>query len=423
MKLLKTCIILILLSSCKQGNQMITNPEDYAVYLHTEQPKTTSKYFELWNSKIRSDSTQLLSFANVAGEYNRYFKTTGNIDFLKKAEKALTKAVEIANIGKESYARALARNYISQHRFKEALNMANLAAHVGGGKKETQALFFDVHMELGNYQLAEKYLDSLKNMADFGYLIRNAKWNDYQGNLNTTIRFMEMALERAESSKSRNLKLWSYTNLGDYYGHAGRLDDSYNCYLKALELDPGNAYAKKGIAWIVFSHERNGMEALHILDAITEQYSSPDYDLLKAEIAEFMGDTKAMITHKANYNVLVQKPGYGTMYNVHNVDYYIENAKYDSAVELAHQEIENRPTPESYSLLAKTYLKMGENKKALNLVENKIIGRTYEPEVLLNVAQVYRANKQYEKVNALKNELQEAVYELGPLSLEKIEML
>ncbi len=424
MKFLKTFLVFLLLTSCTQEDHLITDPKDYTIYLKTEQPRTTSKYFQLWDSKIKTDSTQLFSFGHVAGEYSRYFKITGDVNFLKKAERALTKAVEIANIGKESYARALARNYISQHRFREALAMAKLAERAGGGKKDTQALLFDVHMELGNYQLAENYLDSIKNMADFGYLIRNAKWNDHEGNLDTTIRFMEMALKRAESTKNRNLLLWSYTNLADYYGHAGRIQDSYHGYLKALELDSENAYAKKGIAWIVFSYEKNGAEALRILDAVTEHYSAPDYYLLMAEIAQFMGDTKKMIAHMNDYKALVQEPGYGDMYNAHHVEYHLGiTKKYDRALKLAFKEIENRPTPESYGLLAKTYLKMGEKVKALDLAENKIMGKTYEPGILLQAAQVFKANHQYEKVDALKKELQQAFYELGPLSKKEIEML
>jgi len=416
--------IAILVVSCKQESNLITNPEDYNAYLRTETPDTTSKFFQLWDSKIQPDSIQLLSFGNVASEYNRYFKNTGNIQYLKKAEQSLTKAVEIANIGKEAYARALARNYISQHRFKEALAMAQLADSLGGGKKDTHALLFDVHMELGNYRQAESYLDSIKNMADFGYLIRNAKWNDYKGDLDTTINFMEMALKRAESSKNKNLRLWSYTNLADYYGHAGRIQDAYNGYLKALQLDPQNAYAKKGIAWIVFSYEKNGTEALRILDSVTQNYNSPDYHLLKAEIADFMGDNMGMIFNMDKFYTAVQANAYGDMYNAHNVDYYLDHSKkYDKALKLAQKEIANRPTPESYNLLAKTYLKMGETKKALKIAEKEIIGKTYEPGILLNVAEIYKANHQYDKVNALKRELAEAFYELGPLSAKEIQML
>ena len=238
MRLIQLLIVMILVSSCGTKNKdTVAHKKDYNKYLVSNEIETTSKYFDLWNSKIRPDSMQLTSFGVVGGEYNRYFQQTGDIKFLKKAEKSLKKAVDIANIGKPGFYRSLARNYISQHRFKEALLLADSAAAIGGDFNENQSLFFDLHMELGNYQKAEQHLDSLKNMSDFGYMIRLAKWNDYKGDLDTTINFMEKARTKAETSKSKDLMLWSYTNLADYYGHAGRIQDSYNHYLKALEID------------------------------------------------------------------------------------------------------------------------------------------------------------------------------------------
>ncbi|PWL38454.1 hypothetical protein DKG77_09320 [Flagellimonas aquimarina] len=411
----------ILLVSCQQESNFKTNKKDYDRYLVVEPVKTTSKYFDLWNSKIKQDSLQLLSFGNVANEYNRFFQGTGDIQYLKKAEQALTKAVEIAAIGKAGYKRALARNYISQHRFKEALELAQSAFKLGSGLNESKSLLFDVHLELGNYKEAEKYLNDIRNMSDFGYLIRLAKWNDHMGDLETTIRFMEDAVGKAESSKNRGLLIWSYTNLADYYGHAGRIQDSYKNYLKALEIDNQNAYAKKGIAWIVFSHERNGEEALRILDAVLETHKSPDYYLLKAEIAEFIGDERLKMKAYDSYYTMVQNKAYADMYNSYNIDFYLnELLANDKALELAKKEVANRPTPESYDLLAYSFLKRGEKEKALKLVENQIIGKTFEPVILQHAAEIYKANGIRTKVEELKQELLGAIYELGPNKEDEI---
>src|SRR5690606_18953473 len=126
-------------------------------------------------------------------------------------------------------------------------------------------------------------------MSDFDYLIRLAKWSDHQGNLDAAIIYLEKAKTTAESSNMKGIKQWAYTNLADFYGHAGRIHDSYNHYLKALELDPNDAYAKKGIAWIVYSYEKNPDEALRILNSVMKDYLAPDYYLLKSQIYEFKG--------------------------------------------------------------------------------------------------------------------------------------
>ncbi|MAU26818.1 MAG: hypothetical protein CMH48_12705 [Muricauda sp.] len=424
MRYLLFFLTVFLLVSCQEETSKVTDSEDYNRFLSVQPPKTTSKYFELWNSKIEPDSLQLLSFGHVASEYNRYFQDTGDIQYLKKAEQALTKATEIANINKSGYFRALARNYIAQHRFKEAFQMAENALQSGGGLKETHSLLFDVHMELGNYKSAEKYLDSIRDMSDFGFLIRAAKWSDYKGDLDTTIRFMEKALAKAESAKSKRLMLWSYTNLADYYGHAGRIEGAYHHYIKALQLDAQNAYAKKGIAWIVFSHERNPQEALRILDSVTHHHKSPDHFLLKAEIADFMGDDELKAQNLDIYYSLVQQPGYGDMYNGTNVIFYSEHLQApEKALDLARKEVENRPTPESYGYLAYAYVLNGKIRKALQVVDEHILGKTFEPQILLNAAKVYKANSEHQKAKALKQELVGAIYELGPLSEIEIDRL
>lgn len=417
-------LCVLLLFSCGNKEGKITDQNDYDKYLVSSTVPTTSKYFELWDSKIKPDSMQTLSFAIVGGEYERYFQGTGDIQYLKKAEKALKRALEIAAIGRPGYYRSLARNYISQHRFKEALQFADSAQRIGGNRNATNGLMFDINMELGNYKTAHQYLDSIKNMEDFGYLIRLAKWNDHKGDLDTTIKFMEIARTKVEKSKNNDLKLWSYTNLADYYGHASRIKDSYDHYLKALALDPQNAYAKKGIAWIVFSHEKDPVEALRILDSVTKNYHAPDYYLLKSEIAEYMGNEFESLSNLDAYFRAVKNPAYGVMYNVYNASLYLDKTnQYDKAIEIGKIEVRNRPTPESYGLLAYGYLKKGEKQKALEIVEKHIDGKTFEPKTLYIVAEIYKATGKTEKVKRLKTELTGAYYELGPLMENKVSSL
>lgn len=414
-KFLYVLTILMVFSCQEQTLQKITKKEDYNQYLTATPAKTTSKYFELWDGKIKPDSMQLMSFGIVAGQYSTYFQATGDISYLKKAEKALERAVTIAAIGESGYYRSLARNYISQHRFREAAEWASKARAKGSGVLESQSLLFDVHMELGNYDAAEKYLDSIKDMSSFGYLIRLAKWNDHKGDLKTTITYMEMALEKAEKSKNEDLRLWAYTNLADYYGHAGRIRDSYSFYLKALALDPQNAYAKKGIAWITFSYEKDPVEALRILDSVTAHYKAPDYYLLKSEIAAYMKDDAARLSNLDRYFKAVANSDYGAMYNAYNVTLMLDTTQQpEEALELANEEVQNRPTAHSYGLLAYAYFKLGDLDKALSITDEYITGKTSEPGVLLYAAEIYKADGRMEAVKELKTELAGAAYELGP---------
>ncbi len=318
-KNMKFSLILLLSLCILSCSTTITNPQDYEQSLNAqtnEAVKNAALRLNFWNTKIKTDSMQLASLPYAAEAYGSLFQNTADIQYLKAAEKTLKRAADIAAIGKSGHLEALAANYIKQHRFQEALSALEQAYIIGGKTKSTTFMLFDVHMELGHYREAQTYLDLTSDFTDFNYLTRLAKWKDYVGDLDATIHYMEEARNIAEGSNKKDIRMWVYTNLADYYGHAGRLQDSYNHYLKALQLDPTNAYAKKGIAWIAYSHEANATEALRILNSIPAEYYSPDYFLLKAEIAEFMNDEGTKKEQLALYASAVSNPDYGSMYNI-----------------------------------------------------------------------------------------------------------
>ena len=288
--LLKIILFTISISSCTNEKSKITNASDYNTYLNIPENKNiqlTNTEIDFWQKKYDVAPNQTSYLSQLAGYYTSLFDATFEVNHLYKAEELLLKVNSDLKFSEVGPIRALAKNYITQHRFKEAFVLANKALKIGEGFKETQKLLFDVNMELGNYAEAKKNLSKIYNTEDFDYLIRMAKWNDHIGDLPTAITLMEKATSKAELNENKTLKIWSYSNLGDMYGHAGRISDSYAFYLKTLKEDENNYYALKGIAWIAFSHEKNTKEANRIIDIIAKKHNSPDFKLFKAEMAEF----------------------------------------------------------------------------------------------------------------------------------------
>jgi len=420
-----TILLLLLFLSCNNTPKKITNIKDYTNYLNVEKDEMlqiTMEDYEFWEKKLEKDPNQFPYLVKAAASQSQLFGKTGKIELLIEAEKKLIKANEATNYNQASYLKSLAHNYISQHRFKESLKLLEKAEAIGENLESTQKMLFDVHLELGNYRLAKSYLDKFSHdNNDFDYLIRLSKWSDHRGNLDAAIKYMEQAKVIAEASNLAPTKQWVYTNLADYYGHAGKIQESYNHYLKALEIDNNDAYAKKGIAWIVYSHEKNPNEALRILNSITENYNAPDYYLLKAEIAEYQGDLEFKNEQLKLYEKAVSNSLYGDMYNKYNVLMYAEdNTKSAKALHIAQTEIENRPTPQSYDLLAWTYYNHGDIKEALQVMEQHVVNKTFEPEAMYHLAQIYKANGKIDEAKNLQKELLESVFELGPLMAKNI---
>ena len=425
--LLKILVFTISITSCNNENSKITNASDYNTYLSISANKNkqlAENEIIFWQKKYNAAQNQTSYLSQIAGYYNSLFEYTFEVNDLYKAEELLLKVNTASNFSEVGPLRALAKNYITQHRFREAYLLANKALKIGEGFKETQKLLFDVNMELGNYSDAKKNLANIYNTEDFDYLIRMAKWNDHIGDLPTAITLMEKATKKAELNENKHLKIWAYSNLGDMYGHAGRISDSYNFYLKTLKEDENNYYALKGIAWIAFSHEKNTKEANRIIDIISKKHNSPDFKLFKAEMAEFNKNEKEKNKYLKEYFNLLQQRNYGVMYNKYNAILFADNKK-DAvkALEIAYQEIKNRPTPESYDLLAWSNYNLGNTKKALEICNKHIVNKSFEPVINYHLAEIYKANKMTDKIKPIKEDLVESIYELGPNMKEKIEKL
>ena len=410
--------LLISISSCKIPTKKVTNINDYNRYLEfveNEALVLAQEENEFWKLKLEAQPNQFTYLSKLAASHTQLFQITGKIDHLIQAEKYLKKANKATNFSNAGYLKSLASNCISQHKFKNALELLTKAERIGEHLEGTQKMLFDVYLELGNYELAKVYLSKFVNFSDFDYLIRLSKWSDHEGDLDAAIKYMEKAKVIAERSNLPGIKQWAYTNLADFYGHAGKIKASYKHFLKALELNPNDAYAKKGIAWVVYSHERNPDEALRILNRATVNYFAPDYNLLKAEIFQYKGDLASKAKQFGIYLSAMKDASYGDMYNKYNVLWYVDESKdFDQAINIAQTEIDNRPTPQSYDLLAWTYFKKGNLNQALEIVEMHIIGKTIEPETLYHIAEIYKAVGEFEKVKPLKKELLGSIYELGP---------
>ena len=417
----------LVMISCEKKSEQVTNPKDYNAFLEMKENKSldfAKSEIDFWQKKFDAAPNQITYLSQIASNYSKLFEITGNINDLYKTEELLLKSNEAFKYSYVGTIRSLGRNYISQHRFKEALVLANKALAIGEGMKETQKLLFDVNMELGNYTEAQKNLNSLTDTKDFDYLIRISKWNDHLGDLKTAISFMEKAKDVAIKNDNKALKIWTFSNLGDLNGHAGNIKTSYDYYLKTLAVEPNNSYALKGIAWIAFSHEKNTTEAKRIIDVVSKKHNSPDFYLLKSQIAEYEKNTDGEKQNLSSYFKMLTDNNYGAMYNKYNTLIYADNKSTASkALEIAKIEIDHRPTPDSYDLLAWSYYNLGDSKKALEIEEKYVVGKSFEPKLNYHLATIYKANNLLNKVAPIKKELQSSLYELGPVFEQKINNL
>ncbi|PCJ66663.1 MAG: hypothetical protein COA58_04180 [Bacteroidetes bacterium] len=414
-------LLAMVIASCspkqKSTDSFSPSVADFSVYLHHTSNQSIlalQQEEKFWMEKSPKGNEKWPYLVKLAGINSQLFDKTGDIEKIFLAEKQLKQANQQTGLKNSSLLRSLARNFITQHRFKEAHKLLNLADDIGESQSATTKMLFDVYMELGMYDSAVIKLDTIR-METFDYYIRLAKWQDHQGNLDDAIVSMEKAKTIAENQNNKGRMLWSYSNIADYYGHAGQIQDSYSYYLKTLAIDSNYTYALKGIAWIVFSNKRDSKLARKIIKDIQKKHNTPDYELFLLEIAKYEGNKELEQKHKEKYQSLLSARDYGNMYNAYNIELWADNeSTATKALALALLEIENRSTPQTYDLLAWAYFKNEQSQKALKISSKYVIGKTFEPKAMYHSSEILKANGFDNEAALLKKELQDAIYELGP---------
>ena len=240
-----------------------------------------------------------------------------------------------------------------------------------------------------------------------------------RGRLDHTLLLMDEARIIAERSQQASLLQWTYSNLGDYHGHAGEIELSRGYYEKALAIDPADWYSMKGLAWIYYSHDRQPEAAIRLLTSLREQSHDPGIQLLLAEIKAYTGDDKVAIEIRENVASMVSSEDYGRMYAAFLCEHYIEQGQAKQAIAIAQKEVLDRPVPASYDLLIQSLFAQGRVEYARQVSREQVWHRTYEPGILVNQLR-YFADVSSPYLAAVGEELSEACFELGPVVCEGI---
>lgn len=408
---------LIIFLSFKLEKKILVQNADYQAFFNPNSSSTNDqKEIEFWNTKLSVDSNCTACKLKLAAAWTKRFTEKSGIQDLLKADSILQTALD-QKLGITSIYQSLASISVTRHNFQDSWKYCKLALKEGDKKDVSYFLLFDAALELGNYQQAESYLNRFKDKSSFNYLLRLSKLEDKKGDLAKAINLMEKALEKTQGNDE--LYVWAISNLADMYGHAGKIDQSYASYLKALEKNPRHAHSKMGLAWIAYSHDQNLDVARNLLRKIYSQKPDPQIKLMLAEIAEFEENIELGELILEDYYELVSSPEYGFMYSKYLIliDAEKNSAK---AVERALIEIERRATPETYDLLAWSFFKNKQLLKAIKTAEAHVVGKTSEPEALYHLGMIYKANGDISKSEEYLKEALESGFELGPLLSHQI---
>lgn len=418
-----TLIVIIaagLITGCSHTDGPMTVKSDYLFYLNGPHVGNVSaeKEMEFWTGRNERNGKDEVSLAKLASLYAARFKEKGDVLDILKSDSLYKIMLSKTPFSKAGIYQALATNSISQHQFRRAKQYIEEALKIGDKQATSKLILADVTLELGNYNRTKNILNEFVNKNSFAYLIRLSKLKDHEGHLDSAIMIMEKAQDRIKGNKA--LSCWTLSNLADLYGHAGRITEAYETYLKVLKINPEYHYALKGIAWVALSHDRKTTEARHIIEALDSRKRMPEAHLMLAQVAGLEDDVKEKKEQLKKFMQMVDLPAYRRMYNKYIA--LIEADEFNNperCIAIAKEEIANRPTPQSYDLLEWGYYRQGNYSKALSIANRFVSDQTYEPEALYHLGMIYRASGMIKEGNEFLRRAEESAFELGP-SITKI---
>jgi tetratricopeptide (TPR) repeat protein len=423
-KLIFLISIVLLTASCNR-QKPVASVADYAIFLNKKfiekDRQTAQQDFSFWQQKLQQDTSSYIYKLELAFQFLHRFKLDGTAQDIHTADSLFAISSAKLNHTNPEIFYSLSQNAITQHRFRDAFAYNQQALKKGGAMYTTNLLHFDAGMELGMYAEAKNKLERIQDKEGLDYLIRKAKYEDHKGNLDGAILLMEKALLEVKDLNKRSPYIWVMSNLADMYGHAGRIQESYNGYLDVLKNDSSNLYCLKGIAWIAYAHDKNSAEAKRILQYILSQTKMPDLYLTLAEIEKYEGNTKAAEKYEQLFLQEAQQPVYGAMYNKYLIDLFAEMPEQLSkAMALANEEVNSRPTPETFDWQAWVYFKKGDIAKAKEITTRYVLNKTFEPDAQLHSAIILAAAGETPKARALLNECLQSSFELGLVTANQI---
>ena len=217
----------------------------------------------------------------------RQTRVTGNPGLARRAEQVLTHVL-IDDPASYDANRILGALYLSQHRFRDAIRVAEKNRAARPADPVNYGVIGDGHLELGEYDEAFAAFDHMMTLRPgAASYARVAYARELQGNLTGAVAAMILAAD-ATSPTDPEALAWTRSQLGDLYVQLGKLHEAKAAYAAASQAFPGHPFAVMGYAKAIAAEgDVNG--ALELLRGLSEKSPTPDLAARTGELLERLG--------------------------------------------------------------------------------------------------------------------------------------
>jgi tetratricopeptide (TPR) repeat protein len=342
--------------------------------------------------KIEQNPVDVRSLLVLTSIYLQEARISGNYDHYNKA--ALYCINEVLKKDEQNFEALTFKSMIllSQHRFADALTVAEQAKAINPYNAFVYGLLVDGNIEMGNYDSAVAYADKMISIRpDNRSYARIAYLREIFGDIDGAIEAMNMAVTSGAPGDENTE--WSRIQLARLYEKAGDINNAQIQYETALAYRPGYPYAVAGMAGIALIKKDYG-QALQLYKQADSLLSDHTFKEGMIEIYTLTGQQqKAKELQTAILKYMQQfsgtsKEGQNETHELAHA--YMGMDNYENALQYALEEYNARPQNiEVNETAAIVYYKKGNYAKALEHIQIALRTNCSNPELLSHAGLIY----------------------------------
>jgi tetratricopeptide (TPR) repeat protein len=318
----------------------------------------------------------------------RQFRVTSNMRLAGRAGEVLEAVLKDSPAHYDA-TRMLGVVYLSQHRFREALEVARRARDLRPGDAWNNGIIGDAHLELGDYEQAFDAFDAMVTMRpSAAAYARVAYARELQGNVTGALEAMQLALD-ATTAHDPEAQAWYGAQIGDLYLKMGKLEEAEREYCRSAELFPNHPLVMTGLGKLRIAQGDPGGALAIFLDQLSR---TPTLDLA-ARIADLHADRGDASEAERYYQIAEDLAGPSIAQTDAELPRFLakRNRNLQQAVEIAEAVAEQRHDIFTQDALAWAYYKVGRYEEATAVAQQALRTGTRDPGILSHAAEIRRA--------------------------------
>jgi len=367
------------------------------------QQHQTDNQIRFFQWKVAQDPDDQFNYDRLGVAYIQKARETGDVTYYNLAAKSLEKSLALESKAPEAAppAKHLATVYYAEHRFAEALSLAQQALALNPRDMTPYALIGDAHCEMGDYpqawadyaHLASPQSATASALSGMQYLdqSRDSVRSLLTGDTRGAVEHMKTAVKMsADSGMAAESIAWSQFSVGEAYLQLGDLAGARAAYQDALKTYPNYHRALAGLAK-VSAAEGHLAEAIELYKQAIAVIPLPAYAAALGDVYAKAGNS---VEAKKNYD-LVEYIARLNAFNqsVYNRELAMFYADHDihlaEALALARKEFEVRHDIYTWDALAWTLYKNSQPQEAAAAMKEALHLNTGDPLLLFHAGMIY----------------------------------